>query len=72
MRTVMGSMCLINIDAFFQREQSFHSGRRMERRTKVLELRDDEATEYVILSHRWIDPTEIDYGEMVDLAKIDK
>ena len=44
----------------------------MERRTKVLELRDDEATEYAILSHRWIDPTEVDYEEMVDLAKMDR
>ena len=43
----------------------------VERRTKVLEFRD-EATEYVILSHRWIDPTEVDYEEMVDLAKMDR
>ena len=44
----------------------------MECRTKVLEFRDDEATEYAILSHRWIDPTEVDYEEMVDLAKMDR
>ena len=44
----------------------------MERRTKVLEFRDDEATEYAILSHRWIDPTEVDYEEMIDLAKMDR
>ena len=68
----MGSMRLINIDAFLQREQLFHLRRRVERRTKVLEFRDDEATEYAILSHRWIDPTEVDYEEMVNLAKMDR
>ena len=44
----------------------------MDRRTKVLEFCDDEATEYAIFSHRWIDPTEVDYDEMVDLAKMDR
>ena len=68
----MGSMRLINIDAFLRRERLFHLGRRVERRTKVLECRDDEAIEYAILSHRWIDPTEVDYEEMVDLAKMDR
>ena len=68
----MGSMCLINVDAFLRRERLFHLGRRVERRTKVLEFRDDEATEYAILSHRWIDLTEVDYEEMVDLAKMDR
>ena len=38
----------------------------------MLEFHDDEATKYVILSHRWIDPTEVDYEEMVDLAKMDR
>ena len=68
----MGSMRLINIDAFLWREQLLDSGRGVERRTKVLEFRDDEATKYVILSHRWIDPTEVDYEEMVDLSKMDR
>ena len=65
-------MRLINIDAFLQRERLFQWGREVERRTKVLKFRDDEATEYAILSHRWIDPTEVDYEEMVDLAKMDR
>ena len=65
-------MRLINIDAFLHREGLFHSGRCVERRTKVLEFCDDETTEYVILSHRWIDSTEVDYEEMVDLAKVDR
>ena len=68
----MGSMRLINIDAFLRREQLFHSGERVERRAKVLEFCDDKATKYAILSHRWIDPTEVDYEEMVDLAKMDR
>ena len=46
------------------------SGERVDRRTKVLEFCDDEATEYAILSHRWIDPTEVNYEEVVDLAKM--
>ena len=65
-------MRLINIDAFLQRERLFNSGRRVERRTKVLELRNEETTDYAILSHRWIDSTEVDYEEMVDLAKMDR
>ena len=65
-------MRLINIDAFLWREQLFHSGSRVDRRTKVLEFRNDEPTDYAILSHRWIDPTEVDYEEMVDLVKMDR
>ena len=68
----MGSMHLINIDAFLHREGLFHLGRCIERRTKVLEFCDDETTKYVILSHRWIDSMEVDYEEMVDLAKADR
>ena len=45
-------------------------GKRVDRRTRVLEFRDDEATEYAILSHRWIDPTKVDYEEMVTLPKM--
>ena len=41
----------------------------MDRRTKVLEFGDDEATEYAILSHRWV-AQEVDYDEMVELAKM--
>ena len=56
----------------FSRESLIHSGKQVDRRTKVLEFRDDEATEYVILSHWWTDPTEVDYEEMVDLDKMDR
>ncbi|KAL4070155.1 heterokaryon incompatibility protein-domain-containing protein [Scleroderma yunnanense] len=38
-------------------------------RTNVLEFRDDEATDYAILSHRWIGK-EVDYKEMIKLAKM--
>ena len=44
----------------------------MDRRTKVLEFRDDEATEYAILPHQWIDPTEVDYDEMANLTKMNR
>ena len=63
-------MRLINIKTFLEREQMIENGKQVDRRTKVLEFRDDEATEYAVLSHRWIDPTEVDYEEMVNLAKM--
>ena len=65
-------MRLINIDAFLQRESLIHSGEQADRRTKILEFCDDDATKYAILSHRWIVPTEVDYEEMVDLVKMDR
>ncbi|KIM62914.1 hypothetical protein SCLCIDRAFT_782279 [Scleroderma citrinum Foug A] len=64
-------MPLINVKAFLKREQYMRQGRRVNRQTKVLAFRNDEETPYVILSHRWIDPTEVDYEEMVDLAKME-
>ena len=70
-RVVSDSMCLINIKAFLKREQLMSKEKKVDRRTKVLECRDDETTNYAILSHRWIDCTEVDYEEMVNLAKMD-
>ena len=64
-------MRLINIKAFLEREHLMDKSGRVARRTKVLEFADDESTKYAILSHRWIDPTEVDYEEMVDLAKME-
>ena len=64
-------MRLINIKTFLEREQVMSKGGRVDRRTKVLESVDDESTKYAILSHRWINPTEVDYEEMVDLAKME-
>ena len=64
-------MRLINVQAFLDREGSIRDGKRVDRRIKVLESRDDEATEYAILSHRWI-AEELDYNEMVELAKMDE
>ena len=63
-------MRLIDIKVFLEREQMMEDGKQVDRRTKVLEFRDDEATEYAILSHRWINSTEVDYEEIVDLAKM--
>ena len=67
-----GRMRFINVKVFLEREQVMSMGGRVDRRTKVLEFGDDEATKYAILSHRWIDPTEVDYEEMIDLAKMNK
>jgi len=39
-------------------------------RVKVLEFCNDNLTEYVILSHRWIGQ-EVEYDEIVELAKMD-
>ena len=65
------SMRLIDVEAFLKRERLFGEGERVDRRTKVLEFGDDEATEYAILSHRWIGQ-EVDYNEVVKLAKMDE
>jgi len=65
------SMRLINVEAFLEREQLFRQGKQVDRRAKVLEFGDDEVTEYAILSHRWIEQ-EVDYKEIVKLAKMDE
>jgi len=65
------SMRLINIKAFLERERLIREGKQVDRRTKVLEFGDDEVTEYAILSHRWIEQ-EVDYNEVVKLAKMDE
>ena len=66
------SMRLINIDKFLEMDWVMRMGGQVYHRTKVLELHDDKTTQYAILSHRWIDPTEVDYEEMVGLAKMDR
>ncbi|KIM68400.1 hypothetical protein SCLCIDRAFT_105698, partial [Scleroderma citrinum Foug A] len=62
-------MRLIIVKAFLARESSIREGERVDRRAKVIDFGDDEATEYAILSHRWIGQ-EVDYDEMVGLAKM--
>ena len=64
-------MRLINVEACLEREELIRMGKQVDCRAKVLEFAHDEATKYAILSHRWIDPTEVDYKEMIDLAKMD-
>ena len=63
------SMRLINVKAFLERENLIGEGKRVDRRTKVLEFGDDETTEYAILSHRWVGE-EVDYDEIVGLTKM--
>ena len=65
------SMRLINVEAFLARERLIRLGKRVDRRAKVLEFGDDEVTEYAILSHRWTGQ-EVDYNEIVELAKMAK
>ena len=65
------SMRLINVVAFLAREGLIRQGKRVDRQAKVLEFGDDEVTEYAILSHRWIEQ-EVDYSEIVELAKMDE
>ena len=64
-------MRLIIVKAFLARESLIREGKRVDRRAKVLDFCDDEATEYAILSHRWVTEQEVDYDEMVGLAKMD-
>ena len=65
------SMRLIDVNAFLEREGLIKRGKRVDRRAKVLEFGDDEVAEYAILSHRWIEQ-EVDYNEIVELAKMSK
>ena len=70
---VLFRMRLINVEAFLGREELIKSGKELNRRTSVFAFRDDEATDYAILSHRWMSMEhEVDYDEMNDLAKMDK
>ncbi|KIM68396.1 hypothetical protein SCLCIDRAFT_20314 [Scleroderma citrinum Foug A] len=64
-------MRLIIVKAFLARENLIREGKRVDRRAKVLDFGDDEVTEYAILSHRWVTEQEVDYDEMVGLAKMD-
>ena len=65
------SMYLINVEALLEREGLMETRERVDCPAKVLELRDDEVTEYAILSHRWGEQ-EVGYDEIVELAKMDK
>ena len=65
-------MRLIDINVFLMRETAMSIGMQVESRAKVFAFCDDEATQYAILSHRWIGDTEVNYKEMVDLAKMEK
>ncbi|KAL4075346.1 heterokaryon incompatibility protein-domain-containing protein [Scleroderma yunnanense] len=63
-------MHMINVNAFIEQEQAMNTGKE-NYRTDVLEFRDDEATDYAILSHRWIGK-EVDYKEIIKLARMNK
>jgi len=63
-------MRLIKVEAFLERERLIEEGKPVDRRKNVLEFGDDEVKEYAILSHRWMEQEEVDYREMVKLAKM--
>jgi len=64
-------MRLINVKALLERDGLMEKREPVDRRTKVLEFCDDDITKYVILSHRWIGQ-EVEYDEIVELAKMDE
>jgi len=64
-------MRLINIEAFLEREQVMSDGGGVNWQTEVLDSTYDKATSYAILSHRWTEQ-EVNYEEIVDLAKMGK
>ena len=64
-------MRLVNVKALLEREELMEKRKRVDFRVKVLDFCDDEVTEYAILSHRWIGQ-EVDYDEIVELAKMGK
>ncbi|KAL4071503.1 heterokaryon incompatibility protein-domain-containing protein [Scleroderma yunnanense] len=62
-------MRLICVSAFLERERSMdYRWWRTNPQIEVMKDDGDGKTEYAILSHRWSD--EVDYSEMVDLAKL--
>ena len=63
------SMCLINVKAFLEQESLIGERKPVDGRTTVLEFGDDQATEYVILSHQWM-VQEVSYTKIVKLAKM--
>jgi len=69
--THLRSMRLINVKAFLDREQVMSDGGGKDWETEVLDSTYDEATSYAILSHRWTEQ-EVNYEEIVDLAKMEK
>ena len=64
-------MRLINVKVVLEREELMKKNKQVDRRKEVLEFRDDETTDYAILSHRWIEQ-EVNYEEMVDLERVVK
>jgi len=64
------SMRLIKVKAFLERERLIENGESVDHDKSVLEFGDDEVERYAILSHRWVEGKEVDYREMVKLAKM--
>jgi len=65
------SMHLVNVKAFLERDQVMENGGEVNHQTKVLDSTYDKAISYAILSHWWT-KQEVNYEEIVDLAKMEK
>jgi len=63
-------MRLIKVKAFLKREHLIENGESVDHDKSVLEFSDDKVEMYAILSHRWVEGKEVDYREMVKLAKM--
>jgi len=66
------SMRVINVKAFIEREQIMSWGGQVDRRRNVFKFLEDEAIVYAILSHRWVERTEVKYEEIDELARMTK
>jgi len=64
------SMRLIKVKAFLKREHLIENGESVDHDKSVLEFGNDEVERYAILSHQWVEGKEVDYREMVKLAKM--
>ena len=62
-------MCLIDTRVLW-RVLITADRKQVDRRTKVVDFCDDEATAYAILFHRWNDSTEVNYEAIADLAQV--
>ncbi|KAI5997083.1 heterokaryon incompatibility protein-domain-containing protein [Pisolithus albus] len=65
-------MRLIDVGAFLEREIQMKQGGTVDHDMKsVLEERSDASKDYAILSHRWLDGDEVNFLEIMELAKME-
>ncbi|KIO03768.1 hypothetical protein M404DRAFT_144947, partial [Pisolithus tinctorius Marx 270] len=64
-------MRLIKVKEFLARHRQILQQVDVDTQTQIFTSCDDTATNYCILSHRWISGHEVDYEQMMNLAKLD-